>query len=169
MKYKINNTSVGLNKFTKLVVSFSFRKPLKYFVYGSKFLVFCWIFRPSVWWRQSTCYNRLDILNRCLSRFLCPMVFVSAIFRLITYCTREITPPSTNCPRNHTRNGTCWIMACSRQSNKLLEENRLWIMIMKIFLWKWQIPVVLLLLSWNIAICRSWYFRIKHAFIQINL
>ena len=50
-----------------------------------------------------------------MSHFLSiPNVFVSAIFRLITNCTREITQPeSTNCSRN----GTCHAdVYCLRES-----------------------------------------------------
>ena len=44
MNYKINDTSVCLDKFASLVVSFFFENHLKISVYRSKFLVFYCIF-----------------------------------------------------------------------------------------------------------------------------
>ena len=48
--------------------------------------------------------NTDEVYNQMSHLLSVPNVFVSAIFRLITNCTREITPlESTNC----TRSGTC--------------------------------------------------------------
>ena len=63
-----------------------------------------------------------EVYNQMSHLLSIPNVFVSAIFRLITNCTREITPlESTNC----TRNGTCciWRVHNHAISNKLFEEN----------------------------------------------
>ena len=54
------------------------------------------------------CLNELslvtdEVYNQMSHLLSISNVFVSAIFRLITNCTREITPPeSTNCTRNGT-------------------------------------------------------------------
>ena len=66
-----------------------------------------------------------EVYNQMSHLLSIPNVFVSAIFRLITNCTREITPlESTNC----TRNGTCWIMACSqsRHFEQAIRREPLW-------------------------------------------
>ena len=108
MKYKINNTSVCLDKYTNLVGSFLSKTAQILCIRVEVFTVLlkCFSVSSVSMLMQSTCYQRLDILNRCLSRrYLSSMIFVSAIFRLITYCTREITPPNNEF---HTQSYTQW-------------------------------------------------------------